>query len=814
MADYIDNENLETDEASGFDFRKLWSMVVLNWYWFIFSTLFCVALAYVYLRYQHPVFQASTKVLIKDDENSARMGRGMTLDQLGMVTNSNGFENEIEILRSTAVATRAVKALKLYVTYSVKGRFVSGEYYKNSPILVDMDEARLAVLNVPVTVVMSKNAKGLHAQVSYPTEAGEPEVMERDLTDFPCTVNTRLGQLLFSMNPGFEMDDKEITATIVPPVMMGRAYSSRLRVEPTSKMTNVALLSIQDTHVDRALDYLGKVVEAYNEDANEDKNEVARKTEEFIKERIQVIRGELDETEGEIEGFKRSNDLINLPTDASSALTQTTEFQKKQVEIQTQMNLVKSLLDYVNNPGNNYSVIPANIGITNPVTNSLLQEYNSLVLRRNRLLSSAPEESPAVKQLTEQVMVTWDAVRQHLAGIYNDLQIQKNSADQQFALFSGKVSSTPTQERAMNNMGRQQEIKSGIYLMLLQKREENFISQASIAAKARVIDAPQREGKVSPRSNLIMLAAFLFGLLLPLAILYLQDLLHYRINGREDLQRLSKLAVLADIPYTWELTEGERGIVVKENKNNMMEESFRGLRTNLRFVLGKDEKVIGFTSCVPTEGKTFVATNLGMSLALLGKRVLIVGLDIRKPRLVRLFGLSSAKQGLTNYLAGNKPDFQLLEEQIIRGVLKPNLDVLPAGIIPPNPGELITRDILDQGFEHLKTIYDYILVDTPPVSLVSDTYELGRLFDVTFFVVRAEVTAKSDLEIINQAAAEQKLPKVNLVLNGVDLSKKKYGFYYGYGRYGRYSKYGTYYGRYGHYGAYGHYGDTKQHLEK
>lgn len=814
MAEYIDNENLVADEASGFDFRKLWSMVVLNWYWFFFSTLFCVALAYVYLRYQHPVYQASTKVLIKDDENSARMGRGMALDQLGMVTNSNGFENEIEILRSTAVATRAVKSLKLYVTYSVKGRFVSGEYYKTSPILVDMDEARLAVLNVPVTVVMTKSSKGVHARISYPTEEAEPEVLERELTGFPCTVNTRLGQLLFSVNPGFEMDDKEITATITPPVMMGRAYSGRLRVEPTSKMTNVALLSIQDTQIDRAMDYLGKVVEAYNEDANEDKNEVARKTEEFIKERIQVIRGELDETEGEIEGFKRNNDLINLPTDASSALAQTTEFQKKQVEIQTQMNLVKSLLDYVNNPGNNYSVIPANIGITNQGTNTLIHEYNALVLRRNRLLSSAPAESPAVKQLTEQVMVTWDAVRQHLAGIYSDLQIQKNSADQQYALFSGKVSSTPTQERAMNNMGRQQEIKAGIYLMLLQKREENYISQASIAAKARVIDAPQFGGKVSPRSALIMLVAFILGLLLPLGILYLQDLLHYSINGREDLERLCKVSILADIPFTWELSEGERAIVVKENTNNMMEESFRGLRTNLRFVLGEGEKVIGFTSCVPTEGKTFVATNLGMSLALLGKRVLIIGLDIRKPRLVRLFGLPSTKQGLTNYLAANKPDFKLLEDQIIHGVMNQNLDVLPAGIIPPNPGELITREILDQGFEHLKTIYDYIIVDTPPVSLVSDTYELGRLFDVTFFVVRSEVTAKGDLETINRAASENKLPKVNLVLNGVDLSKKKYGFYYGYGRYGRYSKYGTYYGRYGHYGAYGHYGDTRQHLEK
>jgi capsular exopolysaccharide synthesis family protein len=270
---------------------------------------------------------------------------------------------------------------------------------------------------------------------------------------------------------------------------------------------------------------------------------------------------------------------------------------------------------------------------------------------------------------------------------------------------------------------------------------------------------------------------------------------------------------LADIPLTKELAEGERAIVVKENTNDMMEEAFRGLRTNLRFVLEGDEKVILTTSSIPGEGKTFVATNLGMSLALLDKRVLIVGLDIRKPRLVKLFNLPQRELGLTNYLSADKADFDLLEQQIVKGVINENLDVLPAGIIPPNPGELITREMLDKAFEHLRSIYDYIILDTPPVGLVSDTLELGRLADVSFFVVRPEVTSKNDVDNINRIADAKKLPKVNLVLNGIDLKKKKYGFYYGYGKY-RYSRYGTYYGRYGHYGSYGHYGDRSRHIEK
>ena len=303
-------------------------------------------------------------------------------------------------------------------------------------------------------------------------------------------------------------------------------------------------------------------------------------------------------------------------------------------------------------------------------------------------------------------------------------------------------------------------------------------------------------------------------MMLPLGLLYLREMLRFRIEGRDDLEKQTKINVLADIPLSRDLGEGERAVVVRENKNNMMEEAFRGLRTNLRFVLAPGEKVICTTSSVPGEGKTFVATNLAMSLALLGKKVIIIGLDIRKPRLVKLFALPSNKKGITNYLIGEKADFNLLEDQIFRGVANENLDVLPAGIIPPNPGELITRELLDQAVDYFKTKYDYIIIDTPPVGLVSDTFELGRLVNVTFFVVRSEVTTKADIELINRVASENKMPKMNIVFNGVDLKKKKYGFYYGYGRYGGYSKYGTYYGRYGHYGTYGHYGDKTQHAEK
>ncbi|MBQ6433592.1 MAG: polysaccharide biosynthesis tyrosine autokinase [Bacteroidaceae bacterium] len=812
MSDTFEQEKFD-NESSGIDFRQIWSIFLLNWYWFIISALVCFGLAMLYLRYQPNVYRVATKVLIKEEENKRYSSNDLMQSQMGFITNSSGFDNEIEILSSAAVATRAVKSLKLYVRYTMEGRVRDADLYRNSPIVVDIEESHLDELKQPLPIAITKKGKGIYVEISQPSKGDAPEVLAVDLKTLPSSVNANVGKILFSQNPGFELGDRKLTAVIYPPIAIGRRYSRSLRAEPTTKFTSVARLSLLDTHPERAMDYLAELVEAYNEDANEDKNLLAEKTEDFINDRINSIRTDLDATESQIEQYKRGNSLVNLPTDATTALTQSTEFQKKQVEIQTQMSLVKSLLDYVENPTNSLTLIPANIGVSNPATNSMIAEYNNGVIKRNRLIRGSSENNPQVLQVTDEVMSMWSAVQQQLRGIYSDLQIQRNSAESQYNRFSGRVSSTPTQERAMNNMGRQQELKASLYLMLLEKREQNAISMKSIATKARVIDMPLLEGKVSPKSRLILLASLIIGFLLPFLYYYLKDLLRFHIEGRDDLEKASKLSILADIPLTSKLSDGERAIVVKENTNDMMEEAFRGLRTNLRFVLEGNEKVILTTSSVPGEGKTFVATNLAMSLALLDKHVLVVGLDIRKPRLVKLFNLPQREQGITNYLSAETADFDLLEKQIVHGVINKNLDVLPAGIIPPNPGELITREMLDKAFEHLRTIYDYIILDTPPVGLVSDTLELGRLADVSFFVVRPEVTTKNDVDNINRIAETKKLPKVNLVLNGIDLKKKKYGFYYGYGKYS-YSRYGTYYGRYGHYGSYGHYGDRTQHIEK
>lgn len=814
MAEQNHNEQVAQEEEKGFSIsvKDVWNIVLLRWPWIILSLIIALGCAWLYLRHQTPTYSASAKILIKDDGGQNQRGKNnFDLSGMGIISNTDGFENELEILSSTTISNDVVKALSLNVRYFTPSRFIDQELYKCSPIIASMTEEEMDELNTTISIELTPAGKGIHAKTSIATNGPEPRVKEQVIPSLPAAIETPVGLVSLQENENSNKFDKQINITISPIKSVGRAYAARLHAAPSSKTTTVAVLSLVDSQPQRALDYLTQIMTSYNEDANRDKNEVASKTKEFINERIEAIGGELDATEGNLERYKKSNNLINLSNDATTALANTTNYQKEQVDIQTQITLVKSLIDYVNSPANEYQVIPANLGIKDALLNSQIGKYNEALLQYNRLAKAGAENNPAIGKLQEEVNILHAQIAQSLRNINSDLLVQKRSIDSQYALFQGRISKTPTQERMLNDIGRQQEIKAGLYLTLLQKREENLISLASTATKAKWLDEPQVGGQVSPKSRMIWMVALALGLMLPIAIFLLLEMLRYRIEGRADVEKLTKLPLIADIPFAHLPKGTERAVVVAENSNNTMEESFRGLRTNMRFVMSDNQKVIICTSTIPGEGKTFVCTNLAMSFALLGKKVIIVGLDIRKPQLVRLFKLPADKRGITNYLADTTADYTMLEEQIHRNVINSNLDVMPAGIIPPNPGELISRSRLDDAINYLRGKYDVILLDTPPVGLVSDTLELGRLADVSIFVCRADYSPKSNFKLINSLEAEHKLPKISMVLNGVDLKKKKYGYYYGYGKYGKYGyhKYGKY-GHYGHYGTYGNYGNENQ----
>lgn len=815
MSDFIANEENREEEHRGFNLAALWKIVVLHWYWIVLSTIVALGAAFSYLKYTRPVYASNMKILVKDEDSRSRMYRGgqLALESMGVISNSNGFDNELEILTSSNISQRVIKSLKLYVSYELDGRLRNHELYKNNPYIVDMPENQLVDLHSLIQLKIDRQGDGVHvAGEIYVPRSKEPILFERSVKELPGSFNTPVGTITLQRNPGVgaELPKQTMYATIMPLEYAAKAYGSRLSVSASSKTTTVAVLNYLDTQPERAIDYLNELFRSYNEDANEDKNEVALKTEEFLKNRISAIREELDATESNLESYKKKNELINLSNDASNALNKLTEYQKEQVELETQLNLVTALLDYVDDPRNAFNVVPSNLGLKDADMSNLLNKYNDYVLQRNRLLKSSSPENPYVKRLTAQLEEMWPTIRLSLKSVRENILTQKRSAEDQYNLFSRRVGEAPTQERSLNNIIRQQEIKVELYLMLLQKREENYISLNSTAAKARVIDDPRSTGQVSPKTKVILLGALVLGLCFPVGLIYLLGLLRYRIEGREDVEMLTKIPVLADIPLAPKSLDGELSLAVRENSNDMMEEAFRGLRTNLRFVLSEKENVIACTSCIPGEGKTFISTNLAMSLALLGKRVIIVGLDIRKPRLVKLFGLSSDHRGITTFLSSDSGDFQDLDKQIHHAVLNPNLDVLPAGVIPPNPGELISREQLDHAIALLREHYDYVIVDTPPVGLVSDTLSAARVADMTIMVCRADYSPRNNFQLINALHHDNKMPKITLVLNGIDLKKRKYGYYYGYGKYSKYGKYG-HYGHYGHYGVYGHYGSHSSH---
>lgn len=815
----------EQEEKSAIDFQLIYTNLILNWKWFVLSLIVCLGLGYLYLRYATPAYQASTKVLIKDDDDSKRRGSlGSSMIQsaanLGFMSNSNGIDNEIEILSAHDLAQLAVHDMKIYVNYYHKSAFKDPLVYKEQEVSVDLDLPHLKKLNAPIKLSIEKEGTKYHVKGTYnlPIDAfsfgKETSEFEKTFDRLPATISTRVGTLTFTPSKIYKLEDGEVLkAVIVSPEMAAKQYTKNLTVSQTSKTTTIAELVLNDENPQRALDYLNTLLKVYNRQANEDKNEIAYRTEQFINNRLQKINAELGNTEGQLESYKKRNKVIEMKLNATATIANSDAYAQKLQDANTQVELLNELGKYMNEPGNKYQPIPSNVGLTDESSTELINQYNKIALDRNNALHAASETSPTVTPLTAQLDALTTSIKRAMRQAKLGMEIQRNSIAKQAAEYAGQIDNSPEQERVLTQIGRQQEVKSGLYLMLLEKREENSISLAATADKGKIIDAPSFIGKVSPKSSIIMLIALVLGLAIPAGILFLIEFFKYKIEGHEDVIKLTQIPVIADIPVANDAAkkEGKADIVVHQNVNNLMEEIFRGLRTNIQFILKSDEKVIMFTSSTSGEGKTFVASNIAISLALLGKKVIIVGLDIRKPRLADLFQIDNHHNGITNLIIRDHNSWEDIQNQIIASGVNSNLDLLMAGPVPPNPGELVTRASLDNIIDQLKNHYDYIILDTAPVGLTCDSLQLGRLANLCVFICRADYTPKASFGMINGLNAEKKLPNMCLVLNGVDLSKKKHSFYYGVGKYGKYGKYGNYgsygsYGKYGKYGTYGQYG--------
>lgn len=789
-------KNIRQEEP--LNIRDLIFKFVVYWPWFVISAIVLLVCAYIYLRFQEPVYNITSTVLVKEQDQRTKMmgtagGAMSALQDMGGFTMSSSFDNELEILKSRTLVKKVVSELGLYINTYRKGSFgYNATLYKSSPVNVYITPQEAEKLKSPIRVDMRYTEEGLlEAKATY-FEFEEKKTVTQKFAKLPAVLPTPVGVLSFTPADSAIAVKGEVNliSIITTPKAAANSYSASLSIAASSKTTTIAKVTLKNTNRQRGADFINALVKQYNEDANNEKNEVARKTAEFIEDRISIINAELGSTESELAAFKQRSGLTDIASDAQLAKEQSTRYDQERIQNATQISLVRFLQSYINNPANRNEVIPANVGLQDANLSSVIDQYNTMIIERKRLLNTSSESNPAVINLNSGIEAMRNSVQTSVQSVLKGLEIKKSDIDRQAKRYETRISDAPAQEKEFMTISRQQEIKASLYIMLLQKREENAITLAATANNGRIIEAPEGSiAPVAPKKPTMMLAALIIGLMIPAAIIYIRELLKFKIETPEDVERITDVSIVAEIPMSNDMSEG--GIVIRENHNNVMEEMFRGLRTNLLFMMEPKDKVIMVSSSMPGEGKSFIAGNIAVSMAFLGKKVLIAGLDIRKPGLNKVFRLTRRAEGITNYLSN--PSEVNLFNLIQHSDISPNLDILPGGPVPPNPTELVARETLDKAIAILRERYDYIILDTAPIGMITDSAIISRVADICLYVCRADYTPKTSFQFINTLNTEKKIPKIATVINGIDMTKRKHSYYYGYGKkygYGKRYNYG------------------------
>lgn len=793
--------------AEEYNFMDMLYVALAYWKWYAISILTCVLVAFLYVKTQQNIYQRETTVLIKADENahSSLYSESEAFSDLGLTGFAKKIDNELLVFQTKRLMEETARRLHLDVNYYGESKFRDYTLYGETPVTIAFLDAKEYDFDLSLVMTPGKDDMvTLHDFVKGKTRYNK-EITAKAGT----TVQTPLGRVQVEKNTSEEarqLKGVDIHVEKSSLKSVGNYYSKLLQVSAASKGSSIISLVIKDTSKKRAENILDTLVAVYNEDAINDKNKVVVNTDNFINDRLITLEGELGSVDMTIARFKSSNQLTDIASDASAFRSSYNSYDNQVADLQSKRSVAQYILDYIRSIESRgegrYEVIPNNAGLGNTAVEGLVSEYNTLTLQREKLQLDAGSNNPQVLDLGNTIDRLRTRIVSSLHNYVKGLDIQIGNANNRAGTASSRITAVPGQQKTVTNVERQQRIKENLYMYLLNKREANNLKRNMTEANARVLDpANGSEFPIAPRKLMIMLIGLIAGFAIPSAVIYLFIIANTKVRSRKDLKSLS-------IPFVGEIPEvednsiklfsklgkifgsrkkhrKERKIIVSKDSHDPVSEAVRILRTNLQMLQAgdKDKKVIQLTSYIPSSGKTFVTSNLGMSLALAGKKVILVDLDIRRASLSSSVGKNLP--GVTNYLGGYTDDIDSL---IVRSKQSDNLDILPAGVSAPNPAELLMLPALDKLVEHLKERYDYVILDTVPFAAIADAVIVNRLSDITMFIVRAGNLDRRMLPDVEILQTEGKLKNLCLLLNGVSKAHL-YSSYYGYG-YHKYYGYG------------------------
>ena len=767
-------DNSQELQEKDINIRELIKPYLDRWLWFVVGAFLALLGGYLFIKLSTPIYRTETTILVKDAKNNKLPEGASGLFDLSGIggMNVNSIENEIEILKSKKLIEQVVKDLGLTAEVYQEAAFTKKELYKDtSPVIINVLGEKKDASDEQKKLDILLEIKGSELILSSDKM---PDVIR---TTYNKTISLPNANIIIQKNPAYKGEKiEELLLKVYNTERIVNYYREILSIAPKEKDATVIGITLDLPIKAKTQDFLNKLVVVYNQDAINDKNSESKKTKDFIDERIAIIAKELGDVENEKQSFKTENQITDIATETKINLETNAQARARQLEVDSQLELTNALMDYLSKQGD-YQILPNNVGLSDASAGNVINSYNQLIIERNRLLENSTAQNPVVIDITKKINSMRFSVMETLSKNRTGLQLERNKYLEEQGKLMSRISKVPTQEKLFRSIERQQQIKENLYLLLLQKREETQLSLAVTVPKAKIVDyAHSTEKPVAPKKLIIMLAALLVGIVLPFGVIYIKELLDNKIKTKHDIERLSQTVVLAELP---KIRKGESDIVGR-NDLSPMAEAFRILITNMNFMIPKKEKgkVVFVTSTIKGEGKTFTSVNLALTLANPNRKVIIIGSDIRNPQLQRYDKNSRVYMGLTEFLYDENIT---LDKVIHQSNMNPHLDVIYSGAIPPNPTELLTNGRYQVLLETLKPLYDYIIVDTAPLMLVTDTFLFADLADTTLYVTRSNYTEEKLIDFANKNIKANKIKNVGFVLNDVSKSNLGYGNKYGYG---------------------------------